>query len=336
MQKHFTFLYFHIAVFAILLLIIFPPAAMSDSQHPVEKSNNNVLIDFRTNSLVQNERVFIGDIAIVHAEKALKEKIKKIKLIPSPGPGEERVVAGKRITAIVRSIRWIPDNTKINIPEFIWVKRSFQTVPEKKLKNLFCGYIEKNIYNIDYKLSKFKIKGKKNYITGDMKLMIREPVSIGSMTGLITLHVIVLIDEKENGKISLSGWVDRYEPVICATRFLPKNTVLDESHLQKKRINISKAPDNIVKNFDAAVKKCLKQTLRPGEYLRTNMLEQPTLIKRGDMIKIIARSGLLTVVAYGAAKTDGARGEQIKVKNTYTNRIVMGRVRDASSVEVIF
>lgn len=330
MKKVFGFLFLYIAVLTISLLILFPCSAMSKS------SDNNVRIDFRTNSLVKKEKIFVGDLAVVHAEKTLKEKIEKIRVAPSPGPGKEKVLAGKRVTSVIRSAKWVPENTRIGIPEFIWAKRASQTIPDNILKNLFCRYIEKNIGTNEYRLSKFRIQGKKDYITGDIKLLLRESESQDPVSGQVKLLIIVMVDEKEQGKIKISGWIDRFEYAICAARFLPKGTILDESHLQEKLMNISKAPSNIVKNYNKVMNKSLRRSLRPGEYLRANMLENPVIIKRGEMIKLIAKSGLLTVVAYGTAQNDGALGEQIKVENSNTNRTVVGRVVDASSVEVVF
>jgi flagellar basal body P-ring formation protein FlgA len=330
MNKHFGSSYLYMAIFTIFLLISFPCTAMSSS------SDTNISIDFRTSSLVKNEKVFIGDLAVVHAEKALKEKIENIKVAPSPGPGKEKVITGKRVASIIRSVKWVPKNTRIGIPEFIWVKRASQTIPDTALKDLFCRYIEKNIGTSEYRLSKFRIQGKKDYITGNITLLVRESESQDTVSGQMKLLIIVKVDEKEQGKVKLSGWIDRFEYAVCAARFLPKGTILDESHLQKKLMNISKAPSNIVKNYNKAMNNTLRRSLRPGEYLRANMLENPVIIKRGEMIKLIAKSGMLTVVAYGTAQNDGALGEQIKVENSDTSRTVVGRVVNASSVEVVF
>jgi len=295
-----------------------------------------VRIDVSNTATVKNEDILVGDLASVHAENTVKNKIENIHVFSSPEPGKEKVLNGKRIASIIRSTKWVPENTRINIPEFVWVKRAFQSIPDTTLKDLLCRYIEKHIGDAEYRLSNFKVQGKKDYIAGKMKLVVRDPSYNGMISGNIKLGVDVMVNGKEQGKIKLYGRVDRFEYAVCAARFIQKGTVLNETNLERRLTNISKSPKNIVKHYDKALNKCLKYSLRPGEFLRQNMLEHPVVIKRGELIKLIARSGLLTVVAYGTAQSDGAVGEQIKVENSDTNRTVVGRVLNESSVLVVF
>jgi flagella basal body P-ring formation protein FlgA len=328
MQRYKTYLF--LALSGILLLGFLPNRVWPGAP------TTGVRIDFSNTATVKHETIVVGDLASVQAENTVKKKIEKIRIFPSPEPGKEKVLNGKRIASIIRSTKWVPKNVRINIPEFIWVKRAFQTIPDTTLKDLLCRYIERHIGDAEYRLHNFKAHGKKEYITGKMKLVVRDPSYNGMISGIIKLRVDVMVDGKVQGKIKLYGRVDRFEYAICASRFIQKGTVLNETNLEKKLTNISKAPKNIVKHLDKALNKCLKYSLRPGEFLRQNMLEHPVVIKRGELIKLIARSGLLTVVAYGTAQNDGAIGEQIKVENSDTNRTVVGRVLNESSVLVLF
>jgi flagella basal body P-ring formation protein FlgA len=66
------------------------------------------------------------------------------------------------------------------------------------------------------------------------------------------------------------------------------------------------------------------------------MLAIPPVVQRGDRVKIILENGPLTVETVGIAKGAGGIGEQITVKNITSKKTVLGRVKDASTVEILF
>ncbi len=58
--------------------------------------------------------------------------------------------------------------------------------------------------------------------------------------------------------------------------------------------------------------------------------------KKGDKVKIVAGKGVISVVTMGIAQSSGPQNSQISVENISSKKIVVGRVKDASTVEVIF
>ncbi len=214
-------------------------------------------------------------------------------------------------------------------------QQTLQVIPETRLKNFFLRYIESKINSTDFQLSRFKIRGDTMFSPGFPEFEILG-TSNGKIKGRVNILVAVLVNGKEQGRISLSGWVDRYESVVCTAHRVPRGTVLSENDVCLREINISKAPVNLVTDLNYAKGKRLKQSLKSGGYIRDNMLEIPPLIQKGDRVRLVAKKGSLMVVSSGTAKTKGGRNEQIKVENTDSKRIVVGRVLDDTSVEVVF
>ena len=144
------------------------------------------------------------------------------------------------------------------------------------------------------------------------------------------------MDNKETEKIILSAWIDQYQNVVCADRYLPRNSILNAADLRFERINISKAPRNLITHLNHSVGKRLKQSVKAGQYLRLNMLAVPPVIQKGDRVKILVENGSLKIETVGIAKTSGGIGEQIKVENISSKKTVVGRIRDATAVEILF
>ena len=57
-------------------------------------------------------------------------------------------------------------------------------------------------------------------------------------------------------------------------------------------------------------------------------------VRRGASVLLLARSGLVTVTAGGQAQQDGGLGDRIHVLCPALRRVLVGRVVDASTVEI--
>ena len=154
--------------------------------------------------------------------------------------------------------------------------------------------------------------------------------------GLQTLSVKVTVDGKDEGTLLLSGKADIYQKVVCASKYIERGTTLSSEDVCLKSMNISKAPPDVLRHMEDASGRLATVTLREGAFLRERTLTTPPVIEKGDKVKLVAQKGALSVVTMGVAKTEGAAGAQIQVKNLSSGKVVSGLVKDASTVEVVF
>lgn len=87
-------------------------------------------------------------------------------------------------------------------------------------------------------------------------------------------------------------------------------------------------------NMDELVGKKLKRSLRQGVPLDRNSVEFPPMVARGEMVTIILKHGSLELTARGEARQDGQEGETIRVRNTNSQRDILGRVTAPGMIEV--
>ena len=78
----------------------------------------------------------------------------------------------------------------------------------------------------------------------------------------------------------------------------------------------------------------LKLPLAAGEVLTRSKLEAAALIRRGQKVTLLARSGGIEIRVAAVALSDGRPAEHIQVQNENSRQIVEAVVRDASLVEV--
>lgn len=76
----------------------------------------------------------------------------------------------------------------------------------------------------------------------------------------------------------------------------------------------------------AIVGRTARRMLLPGEPVPVNAVDDPRLVSRGTPTQMIFEENGLVITAIGAPLQNGGLGETIRVRNTDTNRIILGTV----------
>jgi len=120
--------------------------------------------------------------------------------------------------------------------------------------------------------------------------------------------------------------------VLVAVASVPANRPLEAGELALERHDISATPDAL-SDMQLAAGKASKRALRTGDVVRSGWLLSPTLVRRGEPVRIVARSGGIEVTVAGEALDAGARGDTVRVRNTATGNIIRARVVSMATVE---
>ncbi|WP_371874529.1 flagellar basal body P-ring formation chaperone FlgA [Duganella rivi] len=137
-----------------------------------------------------------------------------------------------------------------------------------------------------------------------------------------------------------AGW--RYEFIVRAqvsariavmASDLAAGKVLADEDVLLERHDISAISDSISDPQDA-VGMSGKRALRAGEILRKTLLSSPTLVKRGELVRIVARQEQIEVSMAGEALDAGARGDTVRVRNA-NGTVIRARVTGAATVEPV-
>lgn len=80
--------------------------------------------------------------------------------------------------------------------------------------------------------------------------------------------------------------------------------------------------------------KILKRPLAAGSIVQPDLLGSPLLVRRGELVTLLGRSGAMEIRTQGKALGDGGAGQAIQVQNTASGRVIGAVVREAGVVEV--
>lgn len=160
--------------------------------------------------------------------------------------------------------------------------------------------------------------------------------SRGNQLGRETITADVLVNGKTQGRIKLSGDVHLFGEIVCAAHSLQRHQILQTEDLRTIRRDVSMLGPDFITAAKLAVGKELKTTLRPGAILYKRFLKKPKLVKRGDVVSIMAQTDHLKIRVPGRIESDGAIGDLIRVKNLMSRKEIYARVVNAEEVQVDF
>jgi len=136
------------------------------------------------------------------------------------------------------------------------------------------------------------------------------------------------------------GW--RYEFVVRAqisariaimASDVPSGKILTDEDVLLERHDISGLTDSLSDPREV-VGLAGRRALRSGEVLRMALLSAPTVVKRGDAVRIVAKRDEIEVSMGGEALDNGARGTMVRVRNA-NGTVIRARVTGAATVEPV-
>ena len=123
-------------------------------------------------------------------------------------------------------------------------------------------------------------------------------------------------------------------PVVVLARAATRGESVDANLVQMQQRDVAQLPFGYFDSAAGVLGYELRRALTAGSVLTPNDAQPPRLVRRGEMVTLVSRSGGLEVRAGGTAMGDGAQGARVRVRNNSSRRVVEGVVTAAGVVEV--
>jgi len=134
--------------------------------------------------------------------------------------------------------------------------------------------------------------------------------------------------------IFVNNRVEHLQGVAILRGALARGHILTKDDIDMVKHDILQLRRGYITQVDYAVGKELKRSLRPGEVLRDYQLKKPNIVKKGDAVIVEAHYGSLSVIAPGIALADGRQGQQIRVENRRSARIIRAEIVAPGRVKI--
>ncbi len=126
-----------------------------------------------------------------------------------------------------------------------------------------------------------------------------------------------------------------YQTVVSSRTPLQKSQPLNGGDVYLQQIKINRAGSAYYSRKQDVVGKLLKRRISANQPLTAVLLEEADLVRKGDTVIVSAQAGGIAVRTQGEAMNDGAAGEQIRVRNRGSNRIVKAEITGRGQVKVL-
>ena len=128
--------------------------------------------------------------------------------------------------------------------------------------------------------------------------------------------------------------VEVVSQVFVTRRALGRGISVTAEDIQLQERDLATLPLGYISDAKLLVGMQLKRNLPAGSVVSPSQVAAPRLIKRGDLITIIAQNHGVAVRVRGKALGDGAAGQKVRAKNLSSSRIIEGVVNGDGSIRV--
>lgn len=125
-----------------------------------------------------------------------------------------------------------------------------------------------------------------------------------------------------------------YSEVAVAMRPLARGETLTAADVRLEERDITRLPSGFLTSLDEVVGMKARRPLATGHVIGRNAVEAPRLVRRGQIVTLVAGSGAVEIRATGKALSDAAAGERVRVRNERSDRVVEGVVANDGTVRV--
>ncbi len=136
-------------------------------------------------------------------------------------------------------------------------------------------------------------------------------------------------------EISVRVTIEVLADVVMSKRVLSRGSPIQAGDLYVQKKWLKRPPAHLA-GFAEIVGKSVKTTIGANREIKRNMLDFPTLVKKGAVVKILLDNKAISIAAIGMSEEEGTYNEIIRVKNLSSNRIIYARVAAENTVLIDF
>lgn len=296
--------------------------------------NEKVDIVLKDKVIVFGSVITLGEIADIKcADEKLRESLSEIVIANSPIPLKSRIIKKIYIFNRLKHNRFDVDNMTLSGSEKVIISIDVKEISEKEIFEFVLNYLENKL---PYRPEEREIVIKKRIAnifvpSRELHLEIIER-RIGIMKGTFQVNVGIYNGERLNKSILVPVKVRTFENVVSAKEGIGGGSVIGKEDLIVERKETTTLGNKIIYNIDDAIGKKAKISIKKGDVLKSNILENVPVIQRGEFVTIAVSKGDVFVKAPGKAMQDGNMDDFIRVLNLSSNENIIAQVNGNSLV----
>lgn len=296
-------------------------------------SPTTIRVQGRDEAVVTEGTVRLGDIAQIDSPNVQDDEaiihLKRISIDTSPKAGETMTIDGSRVLERLKDQGVRLDSIRYTVPRTITITRAFREVKVDELERALTAFLAKGDKQIEVK-----------------QIVIDKPVRLP--TDSLGLEVVALqttkpghigVDYKsiagsDEVRFQMKAIADEWRMMPVAVRPMIRGSIVSAGDVQLTRMNGTSMSRDSLEQLVDIVGRSLTKDVGQGEMFKASSVVIPPVVNAGSRVTIVFRQNRLEVTATGTALENGGLGQDIRIRNDSSKKIVMGRVVEPGLVMV--
>lgn len=297
-----------------------------------------IKISVSPSTMLDGDSVYLGKIAEIEGgDPLLVDRLKSLYIGRAPLPGNTLEFEASDLDRRLKQNGFDPADLVLQIPPKVVVKRSVIVMSREKMKALVSDYITRNLLVDlpDARIKDIRVAEEIELPDGRITYTVSPTRNAESM-GIIQFTINFDVNGKSYKRVWAAATVEVFSDVVVTKKPLGRYKPITEDDIEVQRMDLANLPSDVLSDPETVLGKRTKRAIAAQTVLRPDLIEFPPLVKRGDVVVIIAETKGLKVTALGEVKKKGRIGERIPVTNYDSKKIIYARVVDANTVKVEF
>jgi flagella basal body P-ring formation protein FlgA len=171
--------------------------------------------------------------------------------------------------------------------------------------------------------------------SGRLSMEISLPKS-RDLLGKVPVSVNFLINERFHKRVWTHATISAFDDVVVTRRPLGRLKPITGEDVVLEPVDLASVRTDFFTDVDDVVGQRMRRSVDAKTILTRTMVEQPPLVRRGDVVLIVAESSGLRITTMGEVRQKGREGDRVKVLNLASQKTLYARVLDGRTVAVDF
>lgn len=265
----------------------------------------------------------------------LQAELSQVELGPSPRPGEVVSLPGSTVLTRIRSSAPGASALQWQVPPTVQVERAASRIEAAQVLESLRIWMDANqaVPVEQLQLSGLQVRAPLLVPAGAVTLDF-EPAPGEDLLGPTSLNLLVWVDGVLTERVPVRIRVDGQLRVLVLLRPVRLGQEVMASDVQEELRPVATLTGQPALRRDEVVGRQARRALNANRVIGLEDVEDKPVLRKGDAVTIILRSGGLLLTAQGEALQDGRSGETISVLNTGTRKQLRGKVTATGEVRI--
>ena len=280
---------------------------------------------------VKSEKIYLSDIIAIEEGEVISG-LDKIDLGRSPEPGKEKIIDGRYIYIKLKQAKIkMPEE---EIPKKIVIKREkyrdmtgvIKKKIEEKLREKYTG---KNV-EFEFKTNEEGIEAP----DGEYTVEFNDEKIDGGEVGKFNTYAEIYIEGNVYKKINIMINAGKKEKAYVLTDSVLNGEKFSFFKVELKDVIITDEEIVTKENVNLFEKKIYKTSMKKGEMIKPKDFAPIRIFKQNSKVKLYIEENGLSISYIVKAMEDGYLGENVKVLNEKSKKVITGVVQENGSVKL--